>query len=188
MFGITWPLKTRPRRRTTGTSWLRLGAGVLTSLWPFKGRQTRFDRQMISVAAAIKIPVTNAVKQENSSRSLRTTLMAASPCGPWFIPRAQRTAHLYRGRKVIKWNFGTSVRVAFADPRDRVSHSRAEPSSCESDAACLRLAALSTYGCKWRWPQVSVSLSDQCEQFNDAYSDHQHSKCYGVVIEPMRPW
>jgi hypothetical protein len=45
-------------------------------------------RQMISIAAAITIPVTNAVKQEKSSRSLRTTLMAASPCGPWSFPRA----------------------------------------------------------------------------------------------------
>jgi len=34
---------------------------------------------MISIAAAITIPVTNAVKQEKSSRSLRTTLMAALP-------------------------------------------------------------------------------------------------------------
>ena len=41
--------------------------------------KTRFHRQMISVAAAITIPVTNAVKQKNSSRSLRTKLMAASP-------------------------------------------------------------------------------------------------------------
>jgi hypothetical protein len=97
---------------------------------------------MSSVAAAITIPVTNAVKQENSSRSLRTTLMAAPPCGPWFIPRAQRSAHLYRGRKVIKWNFGPRVRLAFADPSNRVSHSRAGPSSCESDAAHLRLAAI----------------------------------------------
>ena len=34
---------------------------------------------MSSVAAAITIPVTNAVKQENNRRSFRTTLMAASP-------------------------------------------------------------------------------------------------------------
>src|SRR6516164_3691351 len=34
-----------------------------------------------------------------------------------------------------------------------------------------------------RW---SAGSNDQCEQFNDAYSDHQHSKCYRVVIEPMR--
>jgi len=69
---------------------------------------------MISIAAAITIPVTNAVKQENTSKSLRTTLMAAaSPCGPW----SKRRAHLYRGGKVIEWNFG----VAFADPNNRVS-------------------------------------------------------------------
>src|SRR5260370_36402857 len=35
-----------------------------------------------------------------------------------------------------------------------------------------------------RW---SAASNDQCEQFNDAYSDHQHSECYRVVIEPMRP-
>ena len=58
--------------------------------------KTRFHRQMITVAAAITIAVTNAVKQENSSRSLRTTLMAASPCGPWSIPRAQRIPLLWR--------------------------------------------------------------------------------------------
>jgi hypothetical protein len=34
---------------------------------------------MSRVAAAITIPVTNAAKQENSRRSFRTTLMAASP-------------------------------------------------------------------------------------------------------------
>ena len=50
--------------------------------------KTRFHRQMISIAAAITIPVTNAVKQEKSSRSLKTTLMAASPCGSWSTPRA----------------------------------------------------------------------------------------------------
>ena len=73
---------------------------------------------MISIAAAITIPETNAAKQENTSRSLRTTLMAASPCRPW----SKRRAHLYRGRKVIEWNFGTiSWRVAFADPNNRAS-------------------------------------------------------------------
>jgi hypothetical protein len=47
---------------------------------------------MISIAAAITIPVTNAVKQENSSRSLRTTLMAASPCGPCHSQSAAHTS------------------------------------------------------------------------------------------------
>src|SRR5262245_33511192 len=65
--------------------------------------KTRFHRQMISVAAAITIPVTNAVMQENSSRSLRTTLMAASPCGPWSIPRA--AAHT--STVAEKWSSGT---------------------------------------------------------------------------------
>src|ERR1700746_1353597 len=67
--------------------------------------KTCFHHQMISVAAAITIPVTNAVKKENSSRSLRTTLMAASPCGPWSIPRAQRTPLLWRkGDLVELWD------------------------------------------------------------------------------------
>src|SRR5215472_11687754 len=52
----------------------------------------RFHRQMISIAAAITIPVTNAVKQENSSRSLRTTLMAASPCEPCYSQSAAHTS------------------------------------------------------------------------------------------------
>src|SRR5262249_27405139 len=125
----------------------------------------------------------------------RTTLMAASPCGPWFIPRAQRSAHLYRGRKVFKWNFGTRIRVAFAYPSNRVSHSRTGPSSCESDAAHLRLASdrLSAYGAPAngdspKFPsRRRAGSNDQCEQFDDAYSDHQHSKGYRVVIEPMRP-
>src|SRR5262245_19411522 len=94
---------------------------------------------MISVAAAITSPLNNAVKHENSSRSLRTTLMAASPCGPWLIPKAQRTP--------LPWR--------------------------KSDLVEL-----------WDW---SAGSHDQCEQFNDAYSDHQHSKCYRVVLEPMRP-
>jgi hypothetical protein len=54
--------------------------------------KTRFHRQMISIAAAITIPVTNAVKQENSSRSLRTTLMAASPCEPCYSQSAAHTS------------------------------------------------------------------------------------------------
>ena len=54
--------------------------------------KTRFHRQMMSVAAAITIPVTNAVKQENSSRSLRTTLMAASPCEPCYSQSAAHTS------------------------------------------------------------------------------------------------
>jgi hypothetical protein len=61
-----------------------------------------FHRQMISIAAAITIPVTNAVKQENSSRSLRTTLMAASPCGPWSILRAQRTPLPWRKSDLVE--------------------------------------------------------------------------------------
>ena len=44
---------------------------------------------------------------------------------------------------------------------------------------------------KWRAPKFPscwrARSNDQCEQFNDAYSDHQHGKCYRVVIEPMRP-
>src|SRR5262249_32346926 len=92
---------------------------------------------MISVAVAITIPVTKAVKQENSSRSLRTTLMAASPCGPWFSPRAQRTP--------LPWR--------------------------KSDLVEL-----------WDW---SAGSNAQCEQFNDAYSDHQHGECYRVIVEPI---
>ena len=61
-----------------------------------------FHRQMISIAAAITIPVTNPVKQENSSRSLRTTLMAASPCGPWSILRAQRTPLPWRKSDLVE--------------------------------------------------------------------------------------
>ena len=61
-----------------------------------------FHRQMISIAAAITIPVTNPVKQENSSRSLRTTLMAASPCGPWSILRAQRTPLPWRKSDIVE--------------------------------------------------------------------------------------
>src|SRR6516225_6573957 len=29
--------------------------------------------------------------------------------------------------------------------------------------------------------------NDQCEQFNYADSDHQHCKCYRIVLEPMAP-
>jgi len=54
---------------------------------------------MSSVAAAITIPVTNAVTQENSRKSFRTTLMAASPCGPW-SDSPERRALPYRGGKV----------------------------------------------------------------------------------------
>ena len=69
--------------------------------------KTRFHRQMISIAAAITIPVTNAVKQEKSSRSFRTLLMAASRAGRGLF--LERCAHLYRGGKVIYWDFGTRV-------------------------------------------------------------------------------
>ena len=115
---------------------------------------------MISIAAAITIPVTNAVKQENISRSLRATLMAASRCGPW----SKRRAYLYRGGKVIEWNFG----VAFADPFEG-GFMRRRPQS-QLITICGSFA-----------PGVIVSLAhagsnDQCEHFDDAYADHQHSK------------
>src|SRR5215468_7652801 len=92
---------------------------------------------MSNVAAAITMPVTTAVKQENSSTSFRTTLMAASPCGPWFIPRAQRSAHLYRGRKVFKWNFGTGSllptrAIGFRIRGQGLRHARAMPLICAS--------------------------------------------------------
>jgi hypothetical protein len=64
--------------------------------------KTRFHRQMISVAAAITIPVTNAVKHKKSSRSLRATLMAASPCGPWSIPSAQGTPLPWRKSDLVE--------------------------------------------------------------------------------------
>ena len=58
---------------------------------------------MSRVAAAITIPVTNAAKQVNSRRSFRTTLMAASPCGPWVgFPRAQRTPLPWRKSDVVE--------------------------------------------------------------------------------------
>jgi hypothetical protein len=60
---------------------------------------------MSRVAAAITIPVTNAAKQVNSRRSFRTTVMAASPCGPW-MDSPERSALPYRGGKVMWWNFG----------------------------------------------------------------------------------
>ena len=40
--------------------------------------EPRRSRQMIRVAAAITIPETNAAKQENSTRSFSTPIMAAS--------------------------------------------------------------------------------------------------------------
>jgi hypothetical protein len=161
--------------------------------------KTCFHHQMISVAAAITIPVTNAVKKENSSRSLRTTLMAASPCGPWSIPRAQRTPLLWRKGDLVELWDESSQRVAFADPSNRVSPFDGEPPSCEGDRKSQliticgssrhdgRLSACGHLQME-RAPEFPARWSnDQCEQFNDAYSDHQHSKCHGVVIEPMRP-
>jgi hypothetical protein len=86
---------------------------------------------MISVAAAITIPVINAVKQKNSSRSLRTTLMAASPCGPWSIPRAQRTPLLWRKSDLMElWDEisqNLPTRAMGFRPFD------GEPASCEDD-------------------------------------------------------
>src|SRR5262245_34985226 len=138
IFGITWPVKTRSRRRTSGTSCLafRSGARVLASPVLCQARRqmrnSRFPvihwnskdttharpvmtlrakaptaqdvlhHQMISVAAAITIPVTNAVKQENNRRSFKTTLMAASPCGPWSNPRAQGTLLPWRKSDLVE--------------------------------------------------------------------------------------
>ncbi len=47
---------------------------------------------MISIAAAITIPVTNAVKQENYAHG-------SLPMRAMLFP--ERSAHLYRGGKVI---------------------------------------------------------------------------------------
>jgi hypothetical protein len=33
----------------------------------------------------------------------------------------------------------------------------------------------------------AMGSNDQCEQFNYGDSDHQHCKCYRIVIEPMLP-
>jgi hypothetical protein len=116
--------------------------------------KTRFHRQMISVAAAITIPVTNAVKQKNSSRSLRTTLMAASPCEPWSIPRAQRTPLLWRKSDLMElWDENSSnlpTRAIGFRPFD------GEPASCEGDRKVLNAYGhLQTE----RAPRVSVSLA-----------------------------
>ena len=72
---------------------------------------------MRRVAAAITIPVTNAVKQENNRRSFRTTLMAASPCAPWVW---QRTPAPWRKSDVVElWNARVGA-LACADLADRV--------------------------------------------------------------------
>src|SRR5262245_32060823 len=78
------------------------------------------------------------------------------------------------------WNFGTKI------PR----RSRADHNLPAYLAMMGGLAPVGT--CKWREPPEFPSpwragSNDQCEQFNDPYSDHQHSECYRVVIEPMRP-
>ena len=70
---------------------------------------------MISVAAAITIPATNAVKQEKSNRSLRTTLMAASPLRA-MVDFAQGTPLPWRKRDLVELWDQILRKVAFADP------------------------------------------------------------------------
>jgi hypothetical protein len=108
--------------------------------------------------------------------------MAASPCGPWSIPRAQRTPLLWRKSDLMEL-WGTKL-LEFADSSNRVSPFDGEPAPCEGDLKMIGGLAPTGTCNPSRWHAGS---NDQCEQFNDAYSDHQHSKCYGVVIEPMRP-
>jgi hypothetical protein len=146
-----------------------------------KGSSKTRCPQMISVAAAITIPVTNAVKQEKSNRSLRTTLMAASPLRA-MVDFAQGTPLPWRKRDLVELWDQILRKVAFADPSNLGSRAafvmRGRPQSqlitiCGSFAPCRdrRSAPGAPANAEPQVVQLAGS-NDQCEQFNDAYSDH----------------
>ena len=98
----TWSIKRRdPVIDQTGDERLARSADFARRQWGLRAkgpdsincRALTHSHQMSRVAAAITIPVTNAAKQENSRRSFRTTLMAASPMRAMFGVPPDAVAH-----------------------------------------------------------------------------------------------
>lgn len=83
--------------------------------------------------------------------------------------------------------YGLPLLSAIAEGPNKSKWAAGEQDCCDRDGAheCLleQNCVAQTFGSgQPRW-----GSNAQCEQFNEADTDHQHRECYGIVVEPMPP-